>query len=89
MFQHSHRLYLFSKNNCPWYCDGKPDDPYLGEKWKESQEIAKFILTNDNVIDITDGATHYHADYIRPPRWTKAKVRTTKIDKHIFYRLRI
>ena len=36
--------------------------------------------------DITDGATHYHADYIDNPRWSKFLEKTVKIDTHIFYR---
>ena len=36
--------------------------------------------------DITDGATHYHADYIADPRWSKFLEKTVKIDTHIFYR---
>jgi spore germination cell wall hydrolase CwlJ-like protein len=36
-------------------------------------------------VDITDGATHYHADYVKPS-WAKTKVRTTEIGDHIFYR---
>jgi len=73
-----------------WYCDGKPDVPYNGQMWAESKSIAKFVLTTrSKVLDITDGATHYHADYIKPPRWVDAKVKTTQIDKHIFYKLKI
>ena len=48
--------------------------------------IAKTIVYNKiNFIDITDGATFYHADYVRPA-WAKVKTRTTRIGNHIFYR---
>lgn len=80
------------RNKCAfsWYCDGKPDEPYDGQMWAESKNIAKFMLsTQMKIIDITDGATHYHANYIKPPWWVKAKVKTTQIDKHIFYKLKI
>ena len=36
-------------------------------------------------FDITDGATHYHADYVLPS-WAKTKTKTIEIDDHIFYR---
>ena len=36
-------------------------------------------------LDVTEGATHYHATYVRPS-WAKTKKRTTRIEKHIFYR---
>ena len=47
-------------------------------------KLADIVMTQ-LVIDITDGATHYHADYVKPA-WAVTKTRTTKIDDHIFYR---
>ena len=37
------------------------------------------------VVDITEGATHYHADYVYPT-WRKTKTKTIEIEDHIFYR---
>ena len=37
------------------------------------------------VVDITEGATHYHADYVYPS-WRKTKTKTIEIEDHIFYR---
>ena len=69
-----------------WYCDGKHDEPPTrGSMWKESQEIAEYVLTTPDLKDITDGATHYHADYISSPRWAHPQRRTVEIDTHIFY----
>jgi len=68
-----------------WYCDGKHDEPYQGKMWKESTDLARYILTHPNLRDITDGSTHYHADYIPNPRWADERSRTVKIDTHIFY----
>ena len=72
-----------------WYCDGKVDKispTASGSKmWKQSENIAKYILKNIDLLDITDGATHYQADYIENPRWAIARHRTTQIDTHIFY----
>ena len=42
-------------------------------------------ISDYDVIDITDGATHYHADYVRPS-WAKTKTKTIEIEDHIFYR---
>ena len=53
--------------------------------WKHSQEIAEYVLTTPDLKDITDGATHYHADYISSPRWAHPQRRTVEIDTHIFY----
>ena len=68
-----------------WYCDGKGDVPRETPAWNESKHIAKYVLTHPNLIDITDGATHYHADYIENPRWAISRHRTLQIDTHIFY----
>ena len=71
-----------------WYCDGRGDDPRESRLWTESQSLAKhFFLYRDKYIDITDGATHYHANYIDDPRWARADRRTASIDQHHFFRL--
>ena len=68
-----------------WYCDGKDDTPSMGKMWGESQKVAIYVLENSKLLDITDGATHYHADYIENPRWAIARHKTMQIDAHIFY----
>ena len=76
------------KNRCQfsWYCDGKSDEPKDKKTYERLLTIATSIVYNRiNFIDITDGATHYHADYVKPA-WAKVKTRTTRIGNHIFYR---
>ena len=68
-----------------WYCDGKPDVPKNEKAWKKAQDYAYLVLYNRINIDVTEGATHYHATYVRPA-WARTKTRTTRIEKHIFYR---
>ncbi len=71
-----------------WYCDGKGDEPREGRLWTQAQELAEHIfLYKDKYVDITDGATHYHAKYIDDPRWARADRRTATIDQHHFFRL--
>ena len=54
--------------------------------WLETQTLAKHFLFNYKwIIDPTDGATHYHAYYVRPS-WAESKLRTARIESHIFYR---
>ena len=68
-----------------WYCDGKKDEPNFESKtWSLALEHASIMLTKTIVLDVTEGATHYHATYVRPA-WAKTKKRTTRIDRHIFY----
>lgn len=69
-----------------WYCDGKKDEPnFESNTWSLALEHASIMLTKTIVLDVTEGATHYHATYVRPA-WAKTKTRTTRIDRHIFYR---
>ena len=66
-----------------WYCDGKSDKINQPEVYRKIFNLAQ-ILMNQDMIDITSKATHYHADYVQPS-WAKTKRRTTKIEDHIFY----
>jgi len=76
------------KNRCQfsWYCDGKSDEPSDDVTYEQLYELSTDILSVEfPYLDITDGATHYHADYIFPA-WAITKTRTVEIEDHIFYR---
>ena len=78
-----------SKCQFSWWCDGKSDKPKNKKTFDYMIAAAKQILTRQiDVIDITDGATFYHADHITPS-WAKSKQRTIEIEDHIFYRWKI
>ena len=68
-----------------WYCDGKDDTPKNEKAWRKAQDVAFLVSYDKKKLDGTEGATHYHAPYVRPS-WAKTKKRTTRIEKHIFYR---
>jgi len=68
-----------------WWCDGRPDEPKNKESYKQLLKIAESIYDSTNLVDITDGALFYHADYVRPA-WADVKIRTVRIGNHIFYR---
>ena len=69
-----------------WYCDGKSDNPRNKKIYQEKLDFVSKLLDNDRQwVDITDGALFYHANYVRPS-WRKKFIKTTEIDKHIFYR---
>ena len=69
-----------------WFCDGKSDEPRRDSKeWFKAQDYARIVLSGRIALDVTEGATHYHATYVRPS-WAKTKTRTTRIESHIFYR---
>ena len=67
-----------------WYCDGAKDKPYNEKSWKLALSVAKSVR-DGKTTDLTEGATHYHADYVRPS-WARTKKKTTEIGDHIFYR---
>ena len=59
------------------------------EYWKQSLKAASELLSKRGmVLDITEGATNYHADYIKDPPWSKQLHFVAQIDQHIFYRKR-
>mgnify|MGYP006054263557 FL=1 len=68
-----------------WYCDGKDDTPKNEKAWRKAQDVAFLVLYDKIKLDVTEGATHYHATFVKPS-WAKTKTRTTRIEKHIFYR---
>jgi|TARA_R110002074_G_scaffold114847_3_gene245529 spore germination cell wall hydrolase CwlJ-like protein len=68
-----------------WYCDGKSDTPADLDRWYEAQTIAWFMSKADKFRSITEGATHYHADYVEPS-WAESLQIIGKIGTHIFYR---
>ncbi len=74
------------RNKChfSWYCDGKSDEIKQKKEYSDIVDLSRMLM-KQNMIDITTGATHYHAYYVSPS-WAKTKTRTTKIEDHIFYR---
>ena len=68
-----------------WYCDGKPDVPKNEKAWRKAQDVAFLVLYNKINLDVTEGATHYHATYVNPD-WAKTKTLITQVGDHIFYR---
>ena len=50
-------------------------------RWNTALDIVKRQTTN-----FTNGADHYHADYINNPYWAKSMTKTVKIGRHIFYK---
>ena len=76
------------KHRCQfsWFCDGLSDKPKDKETYRKLFGIADGILGGElPFYDITDGATHYHADYVTPA-WAKTKTKTVEIQDHIFYK---
>ena len=70
-----------------WWCDGKSDKPRDEYAWAYAQMVAVDILLGQgyDAIDITKGATHYHANYVRP-YWADELEYTVTYGSHLFYK---
>ena len=69
-----------------WYCDGLSDRVHDLVTFDKIYTLTSGIVDGSfKVADITEGATHYHADYVEPA-WAKTKTKTIEIEDHIFYR---
>lgn len=79
-------VYARNEKHCAfsWTCDDKDDEPKKSAMYSESMKIASLALKG-LLHDITDGADHFHATYVKP-QWTKHMTATTQIGGHVFYR---
>jgi len=69
-----------------FWCDGKPETITDKEAYEWAEEISWGLLDGTlAVIDLTDGATHYHAYWVKPS-WSERFTQTVRINDHIFYR---
>ena len=77
------------RNRCQfsWYCDGKSDKPREAYAWAYAQMVAADTLIGQgiDVTDMTQGATHYHANYVRP-YWADKLEYTVTYGSHLFYK---
>ena len=82
VYQGFHR----GKHKCQfsWYCDGKSDVPKNETQWLYARVVAHNVIHGHHK-DNTDGATHYHANYVRP-WWRKHYTQTVTHGAHIFYK---
>lgn len=67
-----------------WYCDGKHDTPYDDDNWEKSRKYARDMYIHDQYRGITQGATHYHAHWMKA-YWAPAMHRIARIGQHVFY----
>ncbi len=81
-----HQGYKPGKKSCQfsWFCDGKHDEPYDNDAWEKSRKYARDIYINANYRGMTEGATHYHAHWMKA-YWASSLNRVARIGSHIFY----
>jgi spore germination cell wall hydrolase CwlJ-like protein len=55
-----------------------------GEAWAFAQKVAEDVYYRRTPPRV-DGATYYHAIYIKPS-WARTQKRVARIGRHVFYR---
>jgi len=65
-------------------CDGRPDVMTSPLAKARAEKIAR-LLIDGHPRAVADGATHFHATYVRPD-WSRKFARTAAIGNHMFYR---
>lgn len=65
-------------------CDGLSETPRNRQAWRIAEQMAGVAL-NGLWDDVTNGSTHYHADYVQPD-WRNMMHPTVAHGRHLFYR---
>ena len=79
------RIYYPRKWKCQfsYYCDGKADKITESDTWEESLSAAYLMF--DGRVSVVEGATHYHATYVKP-NWASQLRVVVQIQDHVFYK---
>ncbi len=68
-------------------CEGKSLRITEAAPWNQAVRVAREVTEGKTYLADVGGATHYHADYVRP-FWAKKLKKMDTIGRHIFYKLR-
>nr|WP_083786676.1 cell wall hydrolase [Methylobacterium nodulans] len=68
-------------------CEGRSLRVTDETAWATATRIAKEVVEGRTYLADVGGATHYHADYVRP-RWSRRLRKMDVIGRHIFYQLK-
>ena len=68
-------------------CEGKSLRITDVGSWQAAKRVAGEVLYGRTYLADVGGATHYHADYVRPS-WSRRLKKMDVIGRHIFYKLR-
>jgi spore germination cell wall hydrolase CwlJ-like protein len=70
---------VYQKNQFSWTNDDMPEP--RGKAWDTAKLISIVVYI---LPDPTEGATHFHANYVQP-YWAKKRPKKVVIGDHIFY----
>lgn len=68
-------------------CEGKSLRIRDTESWDRATRVASAVLEGRTYLADVGGATHYHANYVRPS-WSRRLKKMDVIGRHIFYKLK-
>lgn len=68
-------------------CEGKALRITEAASWAQAVRVAREVTEGKTYLSDVGGATHYHADYVRP-YWAKRLKKMDVIGRHIFYKLK-
>lgn len=68
-------------------CEGKSLRITDGPSWQSATRIASAVIEGRTYLSEVGGATHYHANYVRPG-WSRRLKKMDVIGRHIFYQLK-
>lgn len=68
-------------------CEGKSLRITDASAWDDASRVARSVLEGRTYVAEVGGATHYHANYVRPG-WSRRMRKLDVIGRHIFYGLK-
>ncbi len=68
-------------------CEGRSLRVADQGSWATATRVARSVIDGRTYLAEVGGATHYHADYVRP-RWSRRLTRMDVIGRHVFYKLK-
>lgn len=68
-------------------CEGKALRTTDIVSWERAKRVASAVLEGKTYLAEVGGATHYHANYVRPS-WARRLKKMDVIGRHIFYKLK-
>jgi spore germination cell wall hydrolase CwlJ-like protein len=79
---------IYSPYQFSWTLDPRKNQTQpIGANWENSKQAARDFVAGKRVDRLGD-SMHYHADWIRAPRWANPTDRVHKIGQHVFYAMK-
>ncbi|MGN7738578.1 cell wall hydrolase [Pseudomonas sp. 22526] len=74
---------VYQEKQFSWTHQVQSPAPKEPNAWANARRVARTVIEKQHV-DVTRGATHFHARTVRP-QWRNSLKKTTAIGRHVFY----